>query len=151
MEFLLQTIYLFGFAANFSSLPLLHVSSLHMLPFLKRLHILSIKFRIEFKIALLTHKCLHGNAPAYLRKLICPRFASTRYCMRVNNNKWLLQTMPHPSLVKCKSTGMFSLAASKIWNSLPLSLREISSVSLFKTHLKSYFFNIAFEDVASIE
>ena len=41
-------------------------SRLHMLPFLKRLHTLPIKFRIEFKIALLTHKCLHGNAPAYL-------------------------------------------------------------------------------------
>ena len=42
-------------------------SRLHMLPFLKRVHNLPIKFRIEFKIALLTHKCLHGNAPAYLR------------------------------------------------------------------------------------
>ena len=124
-------------------------SRLHMLPFLKRLHILPVKFRIEFKIALLTHKCLHGNAPAYLRKLICPRFASTCYCLRVNNDKCLLQTMPHPSLVKSKS--MFSLAAPKIWNFLPLSLREISSASLFKTHLKSYFFNIVFEDVASIE
>ena len=82
-----------------------------MLPYLKRLHILPIKFRIEFKIALLTHKCLHGNAPAYLRKLICPRFASTRYCLRVNNDKWLLQTMSHPSLVKSKS--MFSFAAQK--------------------------------------
>ena len=124
-------------------------SRLHMLPFLKRLHILPIKFRTEFKIALLTHKCLHGNAPAYLRKLICPRFASTHYCLRVNHDKWLLQTMPHPSLVKSKS--MFSFAAPKIWNSLPLPRREISSVSLFKTHLKSYFFNIAFEDAASIE
>ena len=68
---------------------------------------------------------------------------------KVNNDKWLLQTMPHPSLVKSKS--MFSFAAPKIWNSLPLPLREISSASLFKTHLKSYFFNIAFENVASIE
>ena len=124
-------------------------SPLHMLPFLKRLHILPIKFCIEFKIALLTHKCLHRNAPAYLRKLICPRFASTRYCLRVNNDKWLLQTVPYPSLVKSKS--MFSFTAPKIWSSLPLPLREISSVSLFKTHLKSYFLNIAFEDVSSIE
>ena len=120
-----------------------------MFPFLKRLHTLPIKFQIDFKIALLTHKCLHGNAPAYLRKLICPRFASTRYCMLVNNDKWLLQTMPHPSLVKSKF--MFSFVALKIWNSLPLSPRETSSVSLFKAHLKSYFFNIAFEDVANFE
>ena len=108
-----------------------------------------VKFHVEFKIALLTHKCLHEKAPAYLRKLICPRFALTRYCLRVNNDKWLLQTMPHPSLVKSKS--MFSLAAPKIWNSLPLSLREANGVSFFKAHLKSYFFNIAFENVANVE
>ena len=128
---------------------LLRACTMRILPFLKRLHILPIKFCIEFKIALLTHKCLHGNAPAYLRKLICPRFAPTRYCLRVNNDEWLLQTMPHPSLVKSKS--MFSFAAPKIGYSLPLSLRETSSVSLFKAHLKSYCFNIAFEDVANIE
>ena len=57
--------------------------------------------------------------------------------------------MPHPSLVKSKF--MFCFAALRMWNSLPLSLRETSSVSLFKAHLKSYFFNIAFEDVASVE
>ena len=34
---------------------------------------------------------------------------------------------------------MFSFAVPKIWNSLLLPLRKISSVSLFKTHLKSYF------------
>ena len=62
---------------------------------------------------------------------------ATRYCLRVNNDKWLLQTIPHPSLVKSKS--MFSFAAPKIPNSLPLSLRETSNVSLFKAHLKSYF------------
>ena len=40
---------------------------MHMLPYLKRLHFLPVKFRIEFKIALLTHKCLHGYAPTYLK------------------------------------------------------------------------------------
>ena len=38
----------------------------HMLPYLKSLHFLPVKFRIEFKIVLLTHKCLHGYAPTYL-------------------------------------------------------------------------------------
>ena len=31
----------------------------------KKLHFLPVKFRIEFKTALLTHKCMHGCAPAY--------------------------------------------------------------------------------------
>ena len=46
---------------------------------------------------------------------------------------------------------MFSFAAPKIWNALPISLRETSSVLLFKARLKSYFFNSAFEDVANVE
>ena len=42
---------------------------MHLLPYLKRLHFLPVKFRIEFKIALLIHKCLHGYAPTYLKNL----------------------------------------------------------------------------------
>ena len=39
---------------------------MHMLPHLKSLHFLPVKFRIEFQIALLTHKGLHGYAPTQL-------------------------------------------------------------------------------------
>ena len=121
---------------------------LHMLPFLKQLHILPVKFRIEFKIALLTHKCLHGNAPSYLKELICVRSSSNRYCLRANDDKWFLQTLSNLNFIRSKS--MFSFAAPKVWNSLPLSLREIDSVSIFKAHLKSHFFSIAFADVATV-
>lgn len=121
---------------------------MHMLPYLKQLHILPIKYRIEFKIALLTHKCLHGNAPDYLKELIFSRSFSSRYNLRVNDDKWLLQNSSQLNYVKSES--MFSFASPKIWNSLPLSLREIESVSLFKAHLKSPFFSMAFEDVATV-
>ena len=50
----------------------------HMLSYLKSLHFLPVKFRIEFKIALLTHKCLHGYAPTYLKNLINSRSVSER-------------------------------------------------------------------------
>ena len=65
----------------------------HMLPYLKSLHFLPVKFRIEFKIALLTHKCLHGYAPTYLKNLINSRSVSERYSLRVNDDNWLLQTV----------------------------------------------------------
>ena len=42
----------------------------HMLPFLKKLHFLPIKYRINFKIALLVFKCLKHCAPGYLQTLI---------------------------------------------------------------------------------
>ena len=37
---------------------------------LKMLHWLPIKYRIKYKIALLTYKCLHGEGPGYLISLL---------------------------------------------------------------------------------
>jgi len=38
----------------------------HITPLLKRLHWLKAKERIDFKVAVLVYKCLHGTAPPYL-------------------------------------------------------------------------------------
>ena len=46
-----------------------------IMPILEELHWLPIRYRIQFKILLLVHKCLHGLAPQYLIELIklrCP-------------------------------------------------------------------------------
>ena len=42
----------------------------HITPVLKSLHWLPIKFRIVFKILLLTYKCVNGIAPEYLCNLV---------------------------------------------------------------------------------
>ena len=42
----------------------------HITPVLARLHWLPVKQSISFKILLLTYKCIHGAAPAYLTELI---------------------------------------------------------------------------------
>ena len=42
----------------------------HITPVLQQLHWLPVKFRIMYKILLLTYKCLHGLAPDYLAELI---------------------------------------------------------------------------------
>ncbi len=46
----------------------------HITPILQSLHWLPISARIEYKIFLLTHQCIHGNAPSYLKELLtaCP-------------------------------------------------------------------------------
>ena len=121
---------------------------MHMLPYLKSLHFLPVKFRIEFKIALLTHKCLHGYAPTYLKNLINSRSVSERYSLRVNDDNWLLQTVTSSNFARSQS--MFLRASPKVWNSLPLSLREIETLSLFKKRLKAYYFNLALEDITTV-
>ena len=51
---------------------------MHMLLYSKSLHFLPVKFRIEFNIALLAHKCLHGYAPTYWKNLINTRSVLAR-------------------------------------------------------------------------
>ena len=121
---------------------------MHMLLYFKSLHFLPVKFRIEFKIALLTHKFLHGYAPIYLNNLINSRSVSAKYSLRVNDDNWLLQTVT--SLNYARSQSMLSCASPTVWNSLPLSLREIKTLSLFKKRLKAYCFNLAFEDIITV-
>ena len=41
-------------------------------PVLKRLHWLPVAFRIQFKIAVIVHRCVHGTAPSYLRTMLTP-------------------------------------------------------------------------------
>ena len=60
----------------------------HITPVLKDLHWLPIRKRIEFKILLLTFKCMQGCAPLYLRELLVKQ-ASTRTLR--SNTKNLLQ------------------------------------------------------------
>ena len=45
-------------------------SSDHITPVLRTLHWLPVKYRIMYKILLLTYKCMHGLAPEYLNDLI---------------------------------------------------------------------------------
>ena len=60
----------------------------HITPVLKDLHWLPIRKRIEFKILLLTFKCMQGIAPLYLRELLVKQ-ANTRTLR--SNTKNLLQ------------------------------------------------------------
>ena len=42
----------------------------HITPVLKSLHWLPIPLRIEYKLSLLTHQCICGHAPQYLKELL---------------------------------------------------------------------------------
>ena len=42
----------------------------HITPVLQKLHWLPVRYRIMYKILILTYKCIHGLAPLYLQELI---------------------------------------------------------------------------------
>ena len=107
-------------------------------PLLYKLHWLPVKFRIQFKLNLLTHKTLLTGQPSYLRDLLA--IFVPRRALRSSNMKFL--SVPK---VKTKTgSRAFSSCAPALWNSLPLSLRSIDSTPTFRKHLKTHLFGMAF-------
>lgn len=109
----------------------------HITPILRDLHWLSVKQRINFKILLLTFKCIHGLAPVYLQNLI--RDYTPRCCLRSSSKSLLVA----PS-VSTKSYGSrsFQFSSAILWNGLPIGIKEAQSVTRFKTLLKTYLFSL---------
>ncbi len=103
-------------------------------PILQSLQWLPIKFRISYKILLLTYKALNGLAPAYLTSLLS-RYNPSR-SLRSQNSGLLVV----PRIAKSTKGGIaFSYLAPKLWNSLPVNVRGSDTLSLFKSRLKTLF------------
>ena len=111
------------------------------MPILINLNWLLVRYRINLKILLLTFKALYGMAPSYINDLIHTK-TNTPYLLRSNEGVLL----KHPSAKMKKSFGdrCFSVAAPTLWNALPVSLRSIKCISIFKSNLKTYLFKLAF-------
>ena len=114
----------------------------HVTPFLRELHWLPVRLRVDFKILLVTFKILHGVAPSYLKDLVSV-LPDSRYQLRRNNNGILLE---RPRLRTKKTLGdrALSMAAPFLWNSLPLPIRQETSIDSFKRSVKTYLFKKAF-------
>ena len=112
----------------------------HVTPCLIELHWLPVSYRIDYKIAVLTFKCLHGLAPEYLSDLI-EEYQPTRQ-LRSANQKLLKKKVVNFVRLGEKS---FSFSAPEVWNSLPLFLRNETSLEVFKKNQKTFYFNMAFQ------
>ena len=90
---------------------------------------------------LLTFKCLYVLAPQYLADLIAVA-PQSRYNLRSRNATLLVSAK-----ARCLPTlgdRAFQSAAPKLWNSLPVEIRNIQTLTSFKRALKTYFFKRAF-------
>uniref|UniRef100_A0A3B3BYA6 Reverse transcriptase domain-containing protein n=1 Tax=Oryzias melastigma TaxID=30732 RepID=A0A3B3BYA6_ORYME len=112
----------------------------HITPILATLHWLPVNFRIHFKILLFVFKSLNNCAPPYLSELLCP-YTPTRSLRSADQ---LLLEVPR-SKRKLRGERAFSICTPKLWNALPLSIRQASSLSIFKTLLKTHFYRQAFD------
>ena len=81
----------------------------HITPVLQSLHWLPIKFRISYKLSLLTYKALNGLAPAYLTSLL-PRYNPSRSLRSQNAGRLVV-----PRIAKSTKGGRaFSHLAPKL-------------------------------------
>lgn len=113
----------------------------HITPVLKTFHWLPVKYRVLFKIAILTFKSIYGQSPEYLRELINIR-SNTQYNLRSNNGLFL--TFPTIKTRKTLRDRAFCVAAPTVWNNLPESIRKEQDFKKFKSLLKTFLFKTAY-------
>ncbi len=111
----------------------------HISPVLASLHWLPVHFRINFKVLFFVFKSLNGVAPKYLSDLIKP-YAPLRALRSADH---LLLAVPRAKL-KSRGDRAFAVAAPKLWNSLPLYIRQAQTLVVFKSSLKMYFYSLEF-------
>ncbi len=96
---------------------------------LHNLHWLPIRKRIDFKIACVTYNAVSYRQRLYLSTLLTP--AQGGRMLRSTNQ----QLLKIPFCSTHFGSRAFSVAAPKIWNNIPLDIRNCPSFSRLKTHL----------------
>ena len=117
----------------------------HITPLLQELHWLRIRDRIDFKLAVLVYRCLHGIGPEYLACDI-RRVADVDSRRRLRSSGTAALLVPatrHPTL----GDRAFPVAAARMWNSLPNSVTSASSLLGFRRSLKHFLFTRSYTTV----
>ena len=111
----------------------------HVTPLLKELHWLPIHVRPTYKLLTIAYSVMHGLAPEYLAELL-DRHRPRRVLRSASAE---LFSVPFSQTVR-HGDRRFSVAVATLWNQLPNSVRMIETLPLFRTHLKTHLFRVAF-------
>ena len=93
-----------------------------------------IEWRIRFQLACLVHKILNTGHPPYLNELI--QYHKPSRSTRLSASDLL--SVPRHNL--SFGARAFRVAVPKIWNSIPLHIRQSQTYSSFRRHLKTHHF-----------
>jgi len=110
----------------------------HVTPLLHELHWLKMRQRIEYKLAVLVYRCLHGWAPPYLASDL-QRVADLGDRRRLRSS--LTDALGVPS-ARLSTVGdcAFPVAAARVWNSLPAAVASSPSLLTFGRRLGTELF-----------
>ena len=116
-------------------------------PALIDLHWLPIKARIEFKICLLTYKTMKYGEPKYLRDCLVPNVEATSANVTTRH-----ASDPHRlfevSVNRMVGSRTFRYAAPRLFNRLPLDIKDSQNVIVFKKKLKTHLFSKCYDCVS---
>jgi len=105
----------------------------HITDALVSLHWLRVSEQIDYKIAVLTYRVLHGGTPRYLRPLTS--VVDLRRALRSAVTNRLVSPSVRLSTVGSRA---FPVAAPRIWNFLPEHVVTAETHQSFKKHLKTF-------------
>ena len=97
----------------------------HLTPVLKELHSISVSHRVEFKILVLTYKALHDQSPGYIKNML--EVYEPARNLRSQNTAQLV--VPRTKTVRYGGRS-FSSVAPRLWNALPVSIRNSKSATV---------------------
>jgi len=116
----------------------------HFTDALATLHWLRLPERVDIKMAVMAYRVLYGLAPSYLSQLIRTADLPGRRRLRSSSTHSLLVPSFRRSTVGRRS---FPVAASVLWNSLPLDTQSSPSLTVFRQLLKTCLFRKLFSHI----
>lgn len=99
---------------------------------LQKLHWLPVRERIIYKVLLIVFKCLNGMGPQYLTEMLTYG--------NYSHNIHLME----PYMNTAMGERAFQKYAPRLWNSMPSSIKECTTLPTFKKYLKTHLFQIAY-------
>lgn len=107
-------------------------------PVLKDLHWLPIAERVRYKVALVTYRTLATGQPQYLADIVS-EYTPSRL-LRSSTQRQLARRSTNTVI----GERAFSCASGSVWDTLPVELRKLPTLTLFKSKLKTHLFSIAY-------
>ena len=106
-------------------------------PTLIELHWLPVKARIIFKMCVLTYQALGSGKPLYMRNMLKNFRPDTMVSLRHSDDPYRLE---EPRSRTSIGTRAFERSAPRVFNRLPLDVKQSPNCQVFKKRLKTYIF-----------
>ena len=117
--------------------------------FLIELHWLPIRARIEFKICLIVFKAIMFKQPKYIVDLITSAETETQMSLRSRDDPYRLYE-PRAVNERAFAERSFAYVAPRLYNKLPVEVKQQPTLDCFKARLKSFLFTQAYDTTRNV-